>query len=205
MSRSLRHRSRAVLVAVGAVACLLAFGSVPSAMAAGNTKLDAFIVKNPLSGWVSLPSRELTLFNSVIQGIESPIGREYHIEVKTAVEGWGNPSAPRDVLVVFIIGLQVTRSKQDVLLGGMPTLDSSAARSFCGATPPASDILYRPVPNAHEVTCAGSTGGMRTRALTFSKANLAVLVMSDSLAPNALQAISARQYAALPGSITAIT
>jgi hypothetical protein len=177
-----------------------------SAAAVGNAALDHYIVSDPNSGWLPVPTNSLNSYVNSIQRVEAAALTNTGYTTVIAAEGWHDPKSDKHLAIVTLIGITNNGSGSSSQNQAAIAAAASGAAPVCGATeaPPLTDQPLSSIPDSHQVVC-NAVLGETVSALIFPKANVLAFVFSDTLGLSRLDAIAQDQYRALPSTDYAVT
>jgi hypothetical protein len=196
-SRGCLWRASAVFAAAGV---FVGIAPTVNAVAAGNSSLQAEIVRDPLSHGVALGSGYLSQLVSGMQRAEdNAVGAAASVSV--AALGWAEPNHKSESLIVALNALSWPgHTASDIEQNAALAAKSAAATVCAGAlgSPPKVDTPVSKIPNSHFFQCDRGPNGV-IRGLTTARDNVFALLLSNSstLSRKQLEKIGLRQYRAL--------
>jgi hypothetical protein len=197
-----------------ALAALLLSASVLAAFpggragAAGAPLLDGYIIGDPFQGWVGLPVNDLNETVQTLQQAEAAASSHFGLRTQTAAEGWHDPSASQNSLLVVLVRLYDPHLSDQNLVVETRAAASAASSTFCvGATgePAASNQPFQGLTDSHLASCHATPNGAVLSTLAWSKGNtFALLVFTSLLTSDQLRASAQQQNARLPRGVAAV-
>jgi hypothetical protein len=179
--------------------------AVPPAGAVGDTGLSKLIIADPVPGWQPEPTAGLQHVVSYINQLETDHVVPHGGSALTAVDGWRDPSDHADYVVVALVALSGALLSGDVTTAQVRQAAVGSLASLCGgvASPSsvhASSVAHVPASHTLRCTLEHTSAAASPFAAGWARANVLALVISTqgSLTPSAMDALAARQYAALP-------
>jgi hypothetical protein len=182
---------------------------VSPAAAVGYHPLDTEILSNPFPGWQRESAPALSSISDELSSLEqAAVGPEGGREV-VAVEGWANPSANADLVVVLVaIEGRNGSALESNLDQNVISATNPAVLSVCSAagTSPDFNMPVIGVPNSHMAECSAPDTGHTVLAAAWSKANVLAIVTARESGPNdetlapALASFVSNQNAAMSAS-----
>lgn len=174
--------------------------------AVGDTGLSKLIVADPVPGWQPESAASLNRVVTYIDGLESDSIVPKGGNAVTAVQGWQNPAASGQYVVVALVALTLSGSSASSIDNATKQGAVGALAALCAGVSAQSSVqagTVAGVPGSHTLTCtlkkAGQAGPL---AAGWSRANVLALVLSvqGAVTGDQLSAISTAQYAAMPST-----
>jgi hypothetical protein len=183
------------------VACLVVLAtttlcvSVTPAFAAGDSTLDALIVKQPPGGWRSSPAAAAAVVESEKRVVSALAGRS----IRAAAEVWDGTG--NDALVVILVGGLPAMSSSERALNAREAVISACTTAT--GNPPASVHAFAQIRTASEAVCSSKTAtGESVSVITVSwvTGNVMAIVLSNGLSPDTAHSLALAQAGALPNT-----
>ncbi len=168
----------------------------PAAAASGDPHLNGEILDNPVPGWTELTGPEMS---QMVANLNRDVNRGaplFGISIATAAKVFGQPiTSNLVVIMLFQLSQRAASAKalasdaQEVVRAG---IDSSICAQF-GNAPSVGEGPMPQIPGSVEAVCSPDSDGFTPSLVTFAKANVAAVIVSQGLNPLQLASVALQQ------------
>jgi hypothetical protein len=190
----IKENRRHGIVAVIAVATLVAVTAPSFAGAAGDAKVSAYVIKNPIAGAVALPASTLQPYlNKVLAGL-APTAPTFGV-VHVAMKGWISQSNGIEDLIEIgafphTVVNPAAQANDEVLV---------SCKTATGVTPKKTTAL-KGIPGSTEAQCVNKKGVRLSTSIGWSYANVIVLDLVSGTIKSEAEKWALEQFKNIPAT-----